>query len=233
MFRDGRFKQRCAVRSVVGALGLWIGFGGGGVSAAGGLAGLYAEQPPAGSVFVRLLNPATPVQVAWTGGKPTALPLAGNLATAYRVMDPAKRPELSVNGKPMSVDKINMSASYATWVVSASGPDVVVIVDESPPANALKVVLRITNLVPDCQVTLKTAEGANVVEGLPVWQSKARAINPVKASLIAQCGAVASAPYVLPSLQAGDRFSVFVYGTARGPLLSGQIDATEAYSAKP
>lgn len=214
-------------------LGLWGCLGAVTAGATGGLAGLYAEQPPAGSVFVRLLNPGAPVQVAWANGKPAALPMGGNLATAYRVIDPSKRPELLVNDKAVGIDKLAMTASYATWVVSPAGSDITVIVDESPPANALKVILRITNLVPDCQATLKTVEGALVVDGLPVWHSKARAINPVRATLVANCGAVVSAPLVLPAVQAGDRFSVFLHGSARGLLLSGQIDATEAYSAKP
>lgn len=220
-------------RNVSVILGLWGCVSALGVGATGGLAGLYAEQPPAGSVFVRVLNPGAPVQLAWANGKPSALPLAGNMATAYRVIDPAKRPELSVNGKSVGVDKVAMTASYATWVIQPSGTEVTVIADELPPANALKVVLRTTNLVPDCQVSLKTAEGAVVVDGLAVWHSKARAINPVKATLVANCGAAVSAPLVLPALQAGDRFSVFVHGNARAPVLSGQIDATEAYSAKP
>jgi alginate O-acetyltransferase complex protein AlgF len=213
--------------------GLWCCLGAATAGATGGLAGLYAEQPPAGSVFVRLLNPGAPVQVAWANGKSASLPLAGNLATAYRVMDPSKRPELLVNGKAVGIDKLATTASYATWVVSPTGSDITVIVDESPPANALKVILRITNLVPDCQATLKTAEGAVVLDGLPAWHSKARAINPVRATLVANCGAAVSAPLVLPALQAGDRFSVFLHGNARSLLLSGQIDATEAYSGKP
>ena len=233
MSQSMRFHRWCPVSTKAAALGLWGCLGAVTASATGGLAGLYAEQPPAGSVFVRLLNPGTPVQVAWASGKAVTLPLAGNLATAYRVIDPAKRPELSVNGKAVGIEKLAMTANYATWVVPSVGSEVIVIVDESPPANALKVVLRITNLVPDCQATLKTAEGAVVVDGLPVWHSKARAINPVRATLVASCGLAVSAPLVLPALQAGDRFSVFLHGSARSPQLNGQIDATEAYSAKP
>jgi alginate O-acetyltransferase complex protein AlgF len=233
MSQSKRFSGWRSVSLKAVALGLWGCLGAVSAGATGGLAGLYAEQPPAGSVFVRLLNPGAPVQVAWAHGKAVTLPLAGNLATAYRVIDPAKRPELSVNGKAVGIDKLAMVANYATWVVSPTGSDINVIVDESPPANALKVMLRITNLVPDCQATLKTAEGAVVVDGLPVWHSKARAINPVRATLVANCGAAVSAPLVLPALQAGDRFSVFLHGSASNLLLSGQIDATEAYSAKP
>ena len=224
-------KRQIGLKTVV--FGLWCCLGAATGNATGGLAGLYAEQPPAGSVFVRLLHAGAPVQVAWANSKPATLPLAGNLATAYRVIDPSKRPELLVNDKAVGIDKLTMTASYATWVVSPTGSDMTVIVDESPPANALKVILRITNLVADCQATLKTAEGAVVLDSLPAWHSKARAINPVRATLVANCGAAVSAPLVLPALQAGDRFSVFLHGNARSLLLSGQIDATEAYSAKP
>lgn len=233
MNQNKRYIGYKAVNLKAAAFGLWCCLGAATAGATGGLAGLYAEQPPAGSVFVRLINAGAPVQVAWANGKPVALPAAGNLATAYRVIDPSKRPELLVNDKAVGIDKLAMTASYATWVVSPTGSDITVIVDESPPANALKVILRITNLLPDCQATLKTAEGATVVDGLPAWHSKARAINPVRATLVANCGAAVSAPLVLPVLQAGDRFSVFLHGSARSPHLSGQIDATEAYSAKP
>jgi hypothetical protein len=103
---------------------------------------------------------------------------AGNLATAYRVIDPSKRPELLVNGKAVGIDKLAMTASYATWVVSPTGSDITVIVDESPPANALKVILRITNLVPDCQATLKTAEGAVCSMGCPRGTARRAPLTP-------------------------------------------------------
>jgi alginate O-acetyltransferase complex protein AlgF len=53
----------------------------------------------------------------------------------------------------------------------------------------------------------------------------ARAINPVSAKLVGQCGAAASAALPLPTLAAGDSYSLFVTGDAAKPVLSGARDA--------
>jgi len=199
----------------------------------GGLAGLYAEQPPAGSAFVRVLNTGAVVQLTWAGGEAVNVPLAGNLATPYRVVNPAHPPTVLVNGKEVKPAQLPTPGSYMTWELRPAGDGMNVTLDELAPANALKVALRLTNVIPDCSLTLKTAEGVVVFSGVLALQSKARNINPVRATLVAHCGPVVSAPLSLPTLRAGDRFSVFAHGSAQAPRLSGQMDTTEVYSGKP
>jgi alginate O-acetyltransferase complex protein AlgF len=201
--------------------------------AGGGLAGLYAAQPPAGSAFVRVVNTGAAVQLSWEGATTVALPIAGSLATAYRVVDPAHPPKIMVNGKTIMPAQWPAPASFSTWALTPSGDGVAVIVDEPAAANALKVALRVVNLVPGCALSLKTSTGAVVFAAVRPDESQVRNINPVKATVLAQCGTAVSDPLVISGLQAGSRYSVFAHGDAQAPRLSGQIDTTEAYSGKP
>lgn len=205
-----------------------------------GLAGLYAAQPPAGSAFVRLAHVGTPpIQVVLgsvnTGvaqSLPPAAAAGGGLATAYKVVNPAKPWSLWVNGTVQKVDLQPQAGTYATWVVQGvSAPfQLVAVTDELAPANALRAVLRLSNLVPGCALSLRVAGGPEVFDRVEPWHSKARLINPIKVAMVARCDAAESGPLALPALQAGDRYSLFVVGTAAKPELVGQMDTTEPYS---
>lgn len=206
----------------------------------GGLAGLYAAQPPAGSAFVRLAHVGTPpIQVvlgpANAGGGHTLPPTAaagGGLTTPYKVLNPAQPWSLWVNGAAQTLGVQPQAGTYATWVVQGTGTayKVVAVADELAPANALRAVLRLSNLVPGCALSLRVAGGPEVFDRVEPWHSKARLINPIKVAVVARCDAAESAPLALPALQAGDRYSLFVVGTTAKPELVGQMDTTEPYT---
>ena len=201
-----------------------------------GLAGLYAAQPPAGSSYVRLVNATgAPLKVT-VGAAAVPVPQVGvnSLASNYRVMDPLKPPAITVNGQPV-VEAVKLVPNgFSTLVISMKGSDPVVQsqVDNPEGQNALKAVLRAYNLVPQCALTVAVVGGPAVFERIGLGENRARAINPSKATLVARCDQSESPPLALPSLSAGDKYSLFVTGDATKPQLVGQMDLTEPYGDK-
>lgn len=206
------------------------------VAQGAGLAGLYAAAPPAGSAFVRVVQTDDrAVEVHFDrSGPAVSLPSEplGNIATPYRVAAAGQLPRLLVNGVPLAIDFKPRAGAYTTWalVADGSGHRVHPVQDELPPANALRAVLRLTNLVPGCEANLSLSGGGDVFSALATWQSKARLIQPVKAGLVVRCGLSSSLEFTLPLLQAGDRYSLFVVGTPAQPALKGQIDSTVPFA---
>jgi hypothetical protein len=70
-------------------------------------------------------------------------------------------------------------------------------------------------------------KGAVVFPAVASGSSSARGINPVKARLVAGCGGKDSTPLVLPALQPGDHYSLFLTGSAAAPVLQGQLSGTD------
>lgn len=203
--------------------------------AAGGLAGLYAAQPPAGSSFVRVVNPSGANLQIGLGASTMQLPQTGTgaIASSYRVIDPGRVPALTVNGRPVTGELKLAPNGFFTWLLVPKGGETQVhaMVDTPESQNALKAVLRSYNLVPQCSMTLAVANGPTVFERVPFGESRARTINPVKATLTARCDQ-AETTLALPALSAGDKYSLFLVGDAAKPQLIGQFDQTEAAGDK-
>ena len=199
----------------------------------GGLAALYAPDPPPGSAFVRVVNASDAGADVVFGSTTTPvrlpMPQSKQMASGYRVVASTQPARLQVNGKAVTVDVQPQAGSFVTWALMAQGggTSVTVIKDELPPPNALRAVLRFTNLVPGCTAGLAQATGGDVFADVPAGQSKARLIQPVRVNVVARCDQAVSAPLQLPSLQPGDRYSLFVVGTPQSPVLRGQADTTE------
>ena len=150
-------------------------------------------------------------------------------------MDSLKPPAITVNGQPV-VEAVKLVPNgFSTLVISMKGSDAVVQsqVDNPEGQNALKAVLRAYNLVPQCALTVAVVGGPAVFDRIRLGENRARAINPSKATLVARCDQSESAPLALPSLSAGDKYSLFVTGDATKPQLVGQMDLTEPYGDKP
>ncbi|MFC4624916.1 hypothetical protein ACFO1V_06720 [Daeguia caeni] len=101
------------------------------------------------------------------------------------------------------------------------------VVDQTRGHDDLKAELRVYNLLPGCNGEVVIASGQTVFKDVAVGTSRQRSINPVKAQLQGKCADAVSAPLQLPDLKAGDRYSLFLVGTADKPVLVGQIDQTE------
>lgn len=201
-------------------------------SAARDVARLYA-LPPEGSIYVRVANAqATPLSLQVGEGRAEQISAAGKVATDYYVQPGGQPFRVRVNGKPLQVATPAPAAGFVTLLVG-TGSAVRVVQDQQAAGNTgLKAELALYNLAPGCNARLELASGDVVLASVAEASRGTRAINPVQATLVAKCGARASAPLQLPALKAGDRYSLFVTGTANAPVLKGQAARTEPYRAR-
>ncbi|MFG1351249.1 alginate O-acetyltransferase AlgF [Xanthobacter autotrophicus] len=190
---------------------------------------LYAPKPPAGSAYVRVIDLSRSGAPIALGSGPAVPVGQGDTATIYRVVKGGARLSVSIDGRPVAGELVPAADAFSTVVVPAGGP-AVVIADSTEGRNDLKAQLRFYNLVPDCDGAVTVADGGpTVFEAVAPNATRQRAINPIAAILAATCGAAASGPLTLPSLKAGDHYSLFLLPGASGPVLTGQRDETEPY----
>lgn len=201
-------------------------------SAARDVARLYA-LPPEGSIYVRVANAqAAPLSVQVGEGRGEQVSAGGKVATDYYVQPGGQPFRVRVNGKPLQVATPAPASGFVTLLVGA-GAGVRVVQDQQASGNTgLKAELALYNLVPGCNARLELSSGDVVLASVAEASRGTRAINPVQATLLAKCGARASAPLQLPALKAGDRYSLFVTGTANAPVLKGLAARTEPYRAR-
>ncbi|WP_313397575.1 alginate O-acetyltransferase AlgF [Stenotrophomonas sp.] len=198
--------------------------------AEGRLAQLYAARPPAGSAFVRVVNPGASAQRVAVGSGAEQSIGPAQRATRYAIVEGGKPFNLRVAGAARSQPAV-AAGSFTTLVLNPAGAarPLQVIADGAGNTDALKAEIRFYNLAASCpQAKLAMAgNGTAVFNAVAAGTGTARAINPVKASLVAGCGGRDSAPFALPALQPGDRYSLFLTGSASAPVLQGQPATTD------
>lgn len=216
------------------ALGLALAAAGA-ARAEGAFAQLYAARPPAGSSFVRIVNPESAPMRAQVAGGPAQDVGPSKPATTYAIVKGDQEFKVQVDGKPAGALQVAPD-SFTTLVARRDGGKVTLArIDDSGGAqDALKAELRFYNLIPGCAgAALKVSpQGPTLFDDIKPQTAAARAINPVRASLAGACGAAASAELALPALQPGDHYSLFLGGTAAVPTLTGQVSATDPYGNK-
>lgn len=215
------------------ALALALALPGAAAQAEGVFAQLYAARPPAGSSFVRVVNPDTgPVRVQIANG-PSQEIGPTQPATTYAIVEGSQRFDLLIDGKPAASLQVKPD-TFTTLVVRRDGVNVTysAIDDSNGTQDALKAELRFYNLAADCPgARLEVSPtGPTLFQDVKPGASAARAINPVSATLAAGCGTVLSPSLALPALQPGDHYSLFLTGSATAPNLRGQASATDPYS---
>lgn len=192
---------------------------------------LYAPRPPAGSAYLRFVtNSMKPVRIGIEGAAvEQALAEGGQVATPYRIVKGGEPVRIAIDGQVAASLTPNPD-QFTTVLVSATADGFVVpIVDATDGGNDLKADLRIYNLVKGCDATVSVAGGPAVFKNVGEHETRRRAVNAVEASLVGQCAQTVSASFKLPSLKAGDHYSLFLIGTSDAPILTGQLDTTEAY----
>ncbi|MDR6602588.1 MULTISPECIES: alginate O-acetyltransferase AlgF [Achromobacter] len=204
----------------------------GNAAAEGAFAQLYAARPPAGSSFVRIVNPAaTPLRVQIADG-PAQEAGAAKPATTYAIVKGNQAFTVQVDGKPAASLQVAPDTFSTLIPRRVDGKLTFAVVDDSNGAqDALKAELRFYNLAADCPAGQLgvSPSGPVLFQDVKPGAAAARAINPVSATLAAGCGAAASPTMSLPALQPGDHYSLFLTGTAAAPILRGQVSATDPY----
>ncbi|QIL82149.1 cell division protein FtsQ [Diaphorobacter sp. HDW4A] len=203
------------------------------VQAEGAFAQLYAARPPAGSSFVRVINPgATPLRVQIANGPEQTL--KGDVVTSsYAIVRGQTEFVVTINGKASAPIKVAPDSFTSLMPSSPSDATQLKMLDDSAgaPQDALKAGLRFYNLSANCSeggVSIAPA-GTPLFAPVGYGASTARAINPVKATLVGRCAQVNTGPLDLPALQPGEHFSLFLMGSASKPVLRGQRSSTDGY----
>lgn len=202
-------------------------------AAADDVASLYGPQPPADASYLRVLNASSlSVRVALAGSEAPQT-LAPGAVTRFSVLTPGTPARVTVDGKALAdaTGSANATARAGDAVTvalrhDAKGWHATRIVGRYERVDGLKATLRAFNFASGCIAKIGVdGNGPTVFTQVAAGAQDARAINPVSAKLVGQCGAAASAALPLPALAAGDSYSLFVTGDAAKPVLSGARDA--------
>jgi len=201
-------------------------------AAEGVLAQLYAARPPAGSSFVRVVNPHVHPLQAQVAQGPVQEIGPDRQATTYAIVKGNQPFDVRIDGKLAGTLQVAPD-TFSTLVPRRDGGRLSFsVVDDSAGAmDALKAELRFYNLAADCaagQLSVSPS-GPVLFKDVDPGGSAARAINPVSATLVAGCGAAVSPALALPALQPGDHYSLFLTGTPQAPVLKGQASGTDPY----
>lgn len=202
-------------------------------AAADDIAKIYA-LPPAGSAYVRVVNPdarAASVQFSPDAAS-TSLSSKTTIATDYQVVKGGEEMALRVNGRRLKAPVRAPATGFATLVLTEAGDatSVVTVIDQALSPDGLKAELIFYNLT-DCSASVAIQDGPTVFSNATPASRLTRVINPVSARLVGRCGTTDTPALTLPTLVPGDRFSLFLTGSAAAPILLGVTNKTEPYRA--
>ncbi|VVE90059.1 alginate O-acetyltransferase AlgF [Pandoraea bronchicola] len=214
-------------------LALTLSVAGAGLAAAEGIfSRLYAARPPAGSSFVRVVNPGTAAMRTQVANGPTQTLAGEKVASTYAIVKGNEAFRVVIDGKPAGTLQVAPD-TFNTVIAHREGGKVVLttLADAAGTQDGLKAELRFYNLSEKCEGAQLSVSpsGPALFDNVGRGASVARAINPVKATLVSGCGAVTSKSLALPGLEPGDHYSLFLIGTAAAPVLRGQLSATDTY----
>lgn len=208
-------------------------------AAADDVASLYAPQPPANATYLRVLNAsAQPARVALSGSV-AAQTLAPGAATRFSVMTQGTPVRVTIDGHALPLEGGAATGGAGATGSAAAGDALTIALAHDAKGwhatrisgryervDGLKATLHAFNFAPGCSAKISLAgDGPAVFDQVSTGAQTSRAINPVSATLVGQCGAAKSAPLTLPPLAAGDSYSLFLTGDAAKPELIGVRDA--------
>ncbi len=201
----------------------------------GALAGLYAPRPPAGSSFIRILNPGEAALRVKIADGPEQELHGDTIASKYAIVKGGTPLIIEIDGMKNPAIEVGPDSFTSLVPKQTNGAISFTRIDDSSSGgDALKAELRFYNLATDCPAgELKVSPSGPVLFSAIAPEGVAsRSINPVRAELVASCGTTPSASLALPRLEPGDHFSLFLTGTAEKPVLHGQVNATDTYQRK-
>lgn len=198
----------------------------------GALSQLYAARPPAGSSYVRVVNPEAKV-LAVRVGKGPVQHLGGQApAGSYAIVPGGQKFSVQVDAVEVAELQVRPD-SFQTLVLGRAGKAYAFapVDDTADTEDALKAELRFYNLAgacPEAQLVLSPS-GTSVFRAVTTGGSAARSVNPVRAAVAGQCGAQSTAAQQLPAMQPGDHLSLFLLGSGKTLRLVIQTNSTDAF----
>jgi alginate O-acetyltransferase complex protein AlgF len=193
-------------------------------------ASLYAPQPPANASYLRALNASALSAKVELSGSAVAQTLTPGEATRFSVVTQGTPVHVTVDGQALTLNGAADGAAVGDALTialthDAKGWHATRISGKYGRVDGLKATLHAFNFAPGCSAKISLgADGPAVFDQMSTGAQISRAVNPVSATLVGQCGAAKSAPLTLPPLAAGDSYSLFLTGSAAKPELAGVRD---------
>lgn len=186
--------------------------------AAAGDEGVYGPAAPPDAAFVRVFNgTAQPELEARVGDKVLSeIPAFG--ASEF-VFLPAGRHTLTAGkvSEPLSLQR-------GKYYTAALGPGGLRLIENERYTNRLKALVIVYNLVDGSTLSLRTADGQGVVEGVKANAFGTREVNAIKVSLALFDGTRKVADVRPMNLERGRAFSLFVAGSREQPVTSWAVN---------
>ena len=167
---------------------------------------------------MRVVNPSdTAMQVQVGQGASFALSAQATVASPFQVVDSRQPLQVTVNGREIK----GLSAPKSAWVTLILDSDPAraprLVIDPPLRGKDLRAELNIYNLANGCEKAgVQLANRAPVFNQVPFNGQAQRTINPVQATLVANCEQNNSLPFKLAPFKAGDRYSLFLIGSRPG-----------------
>jgi hypothetical protein len=216
------------------------------IATAGGAAlaqeALYGKQPPRGSAFVRLVN-ATPAAAAITTdfqGEVHLGTAAADRVAPYTVVEKAADHPLTITVKEGGHE------GHLTYKAPADGY-VTIVVDQDPAGlvtltpivdqaefNQTRARLAFYNAAPACaSATLAVDPGGPAVfDGVAPATTKSRTVNPVQATVRANCAGKPGPTLALGGMQLGASYSIWLIQPGSEAVLFLTPDVSAKYKPK-
>lgn len=181
---------------------------------------LYETGPSEESAYIRFVN-ATEQSIALTSanGAKIVLPTQSDkrVSRFYRVKAGSKLSSTIHQGNHKTAVNVSGKAwEYITIAVISDGSDIKTeLVRETPEDfSAMRASLALFNLDPRCNnATMRGGpKNVSIFDGLAPFAVQRRLINPVKLTANISCdGKPANTQIDIPQMQAGERYSVFLF----------------------
>lgn len=183
-------------------------------SAAIATAGLYPPAAPPGSAFIRVFNATSQPKVAAQVGSKNLGDAAALGASAYAFLPPGQYPVKI--GDATQNAALQGSHCYTATLESGSK---IQLFDQPCFNSQLKALIAIYNMIDGTTLSLRTTDGATVVDSVAADASGQREVNPVKANLAVYDGSGKLADAKPVTVERGSTYSLFVLGTRSNPVL--------------
>lgn len=191
---------------------------------------LYDTGPSEETAYVRFVN-ALEKDIAVVSAKGSAkisLPAkgSGRVSRFYRAKAGERLTStIQGNGRKAPVEVTGKPWEYITVAAlpDGSGGIKIMLVRETPDDfNAMRASLALFNLDPGCKKANMRGGAKNVaiLSDVEPFTVQRRLVNPVKLSAGIACGEGADSRIEVPQLQAGERYSAFLFAPGMQPLIA-------------
>jgi hypothetical protein len=191
---------------------------------------LYETGPSEESAYVRFVNALKKdmAVVSANGSAKISLNTRGNgrISRFYRVKAGAQLSStIEAGGHKLPVEVVGKPWEYITVAAlpdGSAGIKVMLIRETPDDFNAMRASLALFNLDPGCKKANMRGGAKNVaiLSDIEPFAVQRRLVNPVKLSAGIACSGQADAHVEVPQLQAGERYSAFLFAPGIQPLIA-------------